>query len=161
MTLDVDFEVEDRSLKVAQFVSSSLKHGGRVSKRALNMLGRTLLKDHERVGWEHPTDELKGSGVRARIAQRAANTDEWNEDAPVLLAPTVADKLGVRVEPDLRERRTYAKTSGPRQVRLIGEHNVGLVIIGPKKARQELLCRGDRRIDIYETLIDLGSGTSA
>jgi hypothetical protein len=155
MTSDVEFKIGDNALRLAQFVSSSLKHGGRFSKQVLDGLGRVLLNDHERIGWEHPPGELKSSGLRARIAQRAANTDEWNDDSPVLLAPKTAKRLGISVEADLHEKRTYVKTRGSKQVRLIGEHNIGLVTIDTDRVRQDLLCYEDSKLKVFRTEIDL------
>ena len=155
MSLDVGFSIGGRSVRIVQLVSSSLKHGGRISKRVLNVLGRGLLRDHIRVGWEHPPREMKSSGLRGRIAQRAANTDEWNEDSPVFLSPTIARQLRISVESDLREERAYVKTSGARRVRLVGEHNVGLVVIAHDRVRQELLCDAPSGIDTYATELRL------
>ena len=155
MTIDVEFTIGDNTLRLAQFVSSSLKHGGRISKQVLDGLGRVLLKNHDRIGWEHPPSELKSSGLKAWIAHRAANTDEWNEDSPVLLAPKTAKRLGVSVEPDLHEKRTYVKTRGPKHVRLIGEHNVGLITITRDRVRQDLLCYEGSQLKVFRTEIDL------
>lgn len=155
MSLDVGFSIAGRSVRILQLVSSSLKHGGRISKRILDILGRGLLRDHVRVGWEHPPREMKSSGLRGRVAQRAANTDEWNEDSPVLLSPTTARQLRISVEPDLREERTYVKTNGARRVRLVGEHNVGLVIISHDRVRQALLCDAPSGVETYATELSL------
>lgn len=156
MTMKVRFTIGERSLDVAQFVSSSLKHGGKMSKQVLDGLGRLLLRDHRRVGWEHPPRELKTqSSLRGRIAQRAVNTDEWNDDAPVLLSPKIAKLLRISTEPTIDERRTYVGTRGAKKVRLVGEHNIGLVSIRGNAARQELLCREKSDLDVLATEIDL------
>ena len=156
MSLDVEFRIRDRSVRFAQLVSSSLKHGGRISKQVLDGLGRILLKDHERLGWERPPTQLRrAGGLRGRLAQRAANTDEWNEDAPVFLSPPMAKSLAISSDPDVHEKRTYIKTNGNRHVRLIGEHNVGLVTITRDTVRQELFCHDDSEMDVYTTEIEL------
>lgn len=160
MTMKVRFTIGERSLDVGQFVSSSLKHGGKLSKQVLDGLGRLLLQDHRRVGWEHPPPELKtSSNLRGRIAQRAANTDEWNEEAPVLLSPKMAKLLRISTEPTIDEQRTYVETRGAKKVRLVGEHNIGLVTISRNGARQELLYREKSDLDVMVTEIVLdGTG---
>jgi hypothetical protein len=126
------FAAGDKKLSFEQLVSSSFKHGGTLSRAGLDVLGSLVTKTHERLGWDTPPrvpDGDGGGGIRRRVIGRAANTDEWAEDAPVFLAPRRARQLGIEQPPDYRETRTYVRPEGRNASILVGENNVGLVSV--------------------------------
>ena len=86
-------------------VSSSLKHSGSLSRAGIELLGRIVSRQHERVGWDRPPPI--GDRIAERVIAKAANTDSWNPDAPVFLAPTLARAIRIEQPPDYRETRLY------------------------------------------------------
>jgi hypothetical protein len=119
-----------------------------LSKRALNLLGRTVRKAHERIGWKSPPRSAR-SGFRAWMTFRAANTDEWSDDAPVMLSPRRAEHLHIEEEPDFREHREYIVTEGDHSLKIVGENNVGLVTLADGELRHELLCPTRHGMRVY------------
>jgi hypothetical protein len=148
MNLKVAFRMNGKELRISQLVSSSFKHSGVLSKRALNLLGRSVRKAHERVGWKSPPESAR-SGFRAFATFRAANTDEWTEDAPVMLSPRRAEHLHIEEEPDFREHREYIVTDGHNALKIVGENNIGLVTLVDGEVTHELLCPTRRGLRTY------------
>ena len=62
----------------------------------------------------------------SRAPGRAANTDEWDQDAPVFLSPLDVRLLQPQSDPDYRECRVYVRPRPGSSV-LVGENNVGLL----------------------------------
>jgi hypothetical protein len=148
MNLKVVFRMNGKELRISQLVSSSFKHSGVLSKLALNLLGRTVRKAHERVGWKSPPQSAD-SGFRAVATLRPANTDEWSEDAPVMLSPRRAEHLHIEEEPDFREHREYVVTEGDNALKIVGENNVGLVTLADGELVHDLLCPTRRGVRTY------------
>jgi hypothetical protein len=135
------FVAGDKELTFEQLVSSSFKHGGTLSRAGLDVIGTLVTKTHQRVGWDKPPRVPNGDGgggIRRRVIGRAANTDEWAEDAPVFLAPRRARQLGIEEPPDYQETRTYVRPEGRNASILVGENNVGLVSVGPSGVVHQL-----------------------
>lgn len=135
------FEAHDRTVRFAQFVSSSFKHSGALSRMGLDLLGRLVTNTHERLGWDRPPELDDNRRFRHRAVSRAANTDEWAEDAPVFLAPWMAKRMGLEGTNDYREHRNYVRPAERGSSMLIGENNVGLVSIDATSVKHELLGR--------------------
>lgn len=142
LNVDASFETRSAKLSFVQLISSSFKHSGALSRTGIELLGRLVTKHHERIGWDRPPRLGEATGLAKRATVRAANTDEWSEDAPVFLAPRRARQLGIRQEPDYRERRSYVRPDGPNTSLLIGENNVGLVTIRKGEVVHRILGRG-------------------
>ncbi len=147
MTVEVRFTVGDATVHLAQLVSSGLKHSGTISKRLLGLLGRLNRRHHQRVGWASPP-EIRHPGTRMgilkrRLLLRPVNTDAWVDDggAPVFLAPSLAHKLGVIQPPEYREVRAYLRPDGPSSSPLIGENNLGVVVLDGDRITHRILSR--------------------
>jgi hypothetical protein len=149
MNLEVAFSRKDMRLPITQLVSSSLKHGGALSKTALNLLGKTVPTTHERIGWERPPKSARSPAIKQRRVLRPVDTDEWPEDAPVFLAPRRARQLDITEPPDYREQRRYVPVSGPRTLKILGDNNVGLVSIEGDEVIHQLLCPTGEEVRIY------------
>jgi hypothetical protein len=156
MTIGVQFRLRDRTLPISQFVSSSFRHSGALSKAALEALGRLVHTTHERVGWCSPPPVDGSDGLRNRLMLRATNTDEWNEDSPVSVSPKIAKALKVETAPDFEERRLYLKPEGKSSV-LIGDNNVGLVHLAGDEAVQTLLTNDGGRLQEFRATLDVRS----
>lgn len=135
------FSIGDNTLNVCQLVSSSQKHSGKLSKKALNLLGRLVSKNHERVGWASSPERNNSNGLKGRVIAKSANTDEWSDDSPVFLAPHRVRQLGILTPPDYRETRNYVPTAGPQSSMVVGENNIGLVSIRGDEVTHRLLSR--------------------
>lgn len=135
------FCIGDKELTILQLVSSSFKHSGAMSKSALNLLGRIVSKKHERVGWDQPPEIENSNGIKKRVMAKSANTDAWNEDAPVFLGPRRAEALGIKQPPDYLECRIYIRPDNAGSM-LVGENNIGLVTVGPKEIVHRLMAQG-------------------
>src|SRR5689334_10084894 len=109
MTVDVRFTVGDTTIRLAQLVSSGLKHSGTITKTILGLLGRLNRPSHERIGWARPPALTRARDVGRRLMLRPASTDEWAPGAPVFLPPVLARQFGITQRPDYREP---APTSG-------------------------------------------------
>ncbi|MDQ4058966.1 MAG: hypothetical protein M3124_07570, partial [Actinomycetota bacterium] len=129
MNVEASFQHHDRKLRFAQLVSSSFKHSGKLSKSGIELLGQLVSKKHERVGWDKPPTVASATGLREKVLERQANTDEWNGDAPVFLGPKRMTVLRIEQDPEYRERRSYVRPEEPRSSYLIGENNIGVVSI--------------------------------
>ncbi len=141
INVEATFEIDGRRLSVVQLVSSSFKHSGTLARRALDLLGRAVRPDHERVGWAQPPRVEAEHTLAARLLRRPANTDEWDDDAPVFLAPEVARRVAPDQPPRYRETRRYVgPVERPKSV-VVGESNVGLVTIGGGEVVHRLLGR--------------------
>jgi hypothetical protein len=149
MNLKVAFSWKDKGLPITQLVSSSQKHGGVLSKTALNLLGKIVPKIHERIGWDRPPRSARSAAIKRRLVLRPANTDEWSEDAPVFLAPRRAQQLGITEPPEYREQREYVPASGPRTLKILGDNNVGLASIMGDEVIHQLLCPTGGEVRIY------------
>ncbi len=155
------FSIEDKELPFAQLVSSSQKHSGEMSKTALNLLGKLVSKEHERVGWDRPPKmDGASSGLKDRIARKPANTDEWSEDSPVFLAPKRVQQMNIKEPPIYREWRSYVRTSGPDSSMVIGENNLGLVSITGHEVVHRLLSRDKNETNVHTATIDLAGPPS-
>jgi PhoD-like phosphatase len=135
------FCIRNKELTVIQFVSSSLKHSGAMSKSALNVLGRLVTKKHERVGWDRPPEVAHQNGIKERLIGKSTNTDAWNDNAPVFLGPRRAEALGIKQPPDYLECRIYIRPEGKGSM-LVGENNIGLVTVGPRAIVHRLMALG-------------------
>ncbi|MDQ3532045.1 MAG: hypothetical protein M3456_06680 [Actinomycetota bacterium] len=135
------FSIGDNTLDICQLVSSSQKHSGELSKIALNLLGRLVSKNHERVGWKCPPERSNSNGLKGRVLAKSANTDDWSDDGPVFLAPSRVRQLGIETPPDYRETRNYVPTTGPQSSMIVGENNIGLVSIRGDEVTHRLLSR--------------------
>lgn len=135
------FSIRDKTLNICQLVSSSQKHSGELSKIALNLLGRLVSKDHERVGWDRPPERDNSNNLKGRVMAKSANTDDWSDDSPVFLAPNLVRHLGIKTPPEYREIRNYVPTEGPQSSMIVGENNIGLVSIRGDEVTHRLLSR--------------------
>lgn len=139
------FSIGRKTLNICQLVSSSQKHSGELSKIALNLLGRLVSKNHERVGWDRPPERDNTNGLKGRVLAKSANTDDWSDDAPVFLAPNRVHQLGIKTPPDYRETRQYVPTAGPQSSMIVGENNIGLVSIRDDEVTHRLLSRSKQQ----------------
>lgn len=158
MTVDVRFTVGDATVRLAQLVSSGVKHSGTFSRRLLDLLGRLNRRHHERVGWAHPPTVQHAPGVGRRIMLRPVSTDEWAPGAPVFLAPVLASRLGIIQRPDYREIRRYIRPAGPSPSALIGQNNIGSVTVDGNKITHTLLTR-QKGITAHRADLDLSATT--
>jgi hypothetical protein len=149
------FWVGTRSLPLVQLVSSSLKHSGKLSRAGLELLGRIVSRHHERLGWDRPP--RVGDGIAERVIAKAANTDAWNPDAPVFLAPTLARAIRVEQPPDYRETRRYVPPngggSGPM---LLAANNVGHVTLREGELTHRLLAKTSSGTRVHEATMATG-----
>ena len=155
INVEATFSSGANTLTFKQLVSSSFKHSGALSKMGIDMLGRLVRKEHERLGWDRPPETAQSSRVMKRVASRAANTDEWSEDAPVFLAPKVARRLGVEQQPDYREFRSYVLPAGPKSSMLVGENNVGVLSIAEGELIHRLLARSPGETHTFSVTMPL------
>jgi hypothetical protein len=125
LNVRASFESEGRVLSIAQLVSSAIKHSGTVARTALQLLGAAVRPDHARVGWDSPPAVERGHMLLARHV----NTDAWADDAPVFLAPTVADRLAGDQPPHYRETRSYVRPDSRRASVITGDNNIGAVSV--------------------------------
>ena len=132
LNVDVTFSIGDRELAVAQLVSSAVKHSGNLARTLLDVLGRLVTPEHERMGWKSPPDLEEATGLTrltGRLIHRPVNTDEWHDDAPVFLNGKLAGTVEGDADPEYRERRAYV---GPRErphFSVIGENNIGYLTL--------------------------------
>jgi hypothetical protein len=132
LNVQATFGHDGRVLSIAQLVSSGLKHSGTLARTALHLLGAAVRPDHARVGWRTPPPVPQaGRATRLldRLRRRAVNTDAWAEDAPVFLAPTLAEPIAAEQPPRLEETRRYVHPDDHRTRVVIGDNNVGLVSV--------------------------------
>lgn len=139
ISVEVSFTVGQKKLSLVQFVSSSLKHSGTLSKVLIDILGSLAKMGHERIGWDE-APQVRAHPIKKSLVYRAANNDEWAEDSLVFLAPHRARRLGITAPPDYREVRRYLRPRGRRSV-LVGENNIGLVTIAPGLLSHRLMTR--------------------
>ncbi|HEY8524717.1 MAG TPA: hypothetical protein VIL48_07135 [Acidimicrobiales bacterium] len=162
LNVDVSFCVNGRDLRLAQVVSSAVKHSGRLARTLLHLLGRTIRAEQRRLGWDEPPDLEVRPGLTAIIdplLDRSVNSDEWRANAPVFLHEAVAKRVDGE-PPGYRERRRYV---GPRQRPewyVVGDNNVGLVTVDGHCVVHELLVDtaspgGRGRASAYQAAIDL------
>lgn len=151
------FCIGDRELTILQFVSSSLKHSGALSKSALNLLGRLVSRRHERVGWDRPPQLSNTNGVKERVLSKPTNTDEWNDDAPVFLGPRRAQALGIMQPPDYLECRIYIRPEGAGSM-LVGENNIGLVTVNHREIVHRLMALGPNGTTDHFARVDAEDG---
>jgi len=144
LNVQADFAVGQHRLSVAQLVSSSLKHSGMASRIVLQLVGNIGTPFHARFGWDRPPTMSGRSGLRRHLLTRAANTDEWSEDSPVFLAPSLAVHLHLDQSPVYRESRRYLRPTEGGPSPLIGENNIGLVSYRGDGVVHRLLGRGRR-----------------
>jgi hypothetical protein len=127
-----------------------------VSRTALELLGRIVSRHHERVGWDRPPPVRRR--LASRVVAKAANTDAWNGDAPVFLAPLLARALGVERPPDYRETRRYVAPAGGRAgSMLLGTNNLGQVTIGDGEVTHRLFSRTPSGTRVHEATMETGS----
>jgi hypothetical protein len=154
------FWLEGHSLPLAQLVSSSLKHSGRLSRAGIELLGRIVSRQHERVGWDRPP--RIGDRIAERVIAKAANTDSWNPDAPVFLAPTLARAIRIEQPPDYRETRLYVPPDGDASgSTLLAANNVGHVTLGEGKVTHRLIARTRAGTRVYEATMATGADVLA
>lgn len=153
LTVDTTFSVDDRTIRVAQFVSSGMKHSGSLTKDLLHLVGRLSRTRHTRVGWTQ-APPMTTSPLRRRLLLRAAGTDEWDKQGPLCLSPRAARALRIDQPPDFEEIRTYVRPDGPSASVLVGENNVGWVTLDGHRATQRLLTI-DEGTTVHETSLDL------
>jgi hypothetical protein len=143
-----------------QLVSSSLKHSGRLSRAGIELLGRIVSRHHERVGWDRPP--RIGDGIAERVIAKAANTDTWNPDAPVFLAPALARAIRVEQPPDYRETRLYVPPDGDgSRSMLLAANNVGHVMLREGELTHRLLARTSSGTRMHEATMATGNDVLA
>jgi hypothetical protein len=152
-TVNVTVDSGERTLPITQLVSSPIRHSGALSRVALGAIGLLTREKHERVGWDGPPKMEKPSATRRRVLERPSNTDDWNPDAPVFVAPTLADAIGVVEDPQYREWRDYAPIEGTR-VSIVGLNNVGLMSLCDGTVEHRLLARKNGRTRIFTARVD-------
>ncbi len=155
MNVAATVTVSGRRLPIAQLVSSSFKHSGALSRMALEALGGVVTATHVRVGWQRPPAVTGAPRRRDRVLRRAANTDAWDDDSPVFLAPRHARRLGITQPPDYREFRRYLRPVEHRASVLIGENNVGVVALYGDRVTHLLLGRRPGETRVYTTTMPL------
>jgi len=138
------FSIHEKELAVIQLVSSGFKHANLFAKSGLYLLGHLLRAKHERLGWNKPPDFKAPDGPGKKLINRPPNTDEWDGNSPVFLAPRHVKVLGIETPPDFRERRVYVRPSGRNRSVLIGENNIGLVTLEKEGVEHRVLSRGHR-----------------
>jgi hypothetical protein len=159
MNVDVSFSTQDRELHALQLVSSALRHSGTSSGLALGLLGRLVGKHHERVGWRQPP-KVGASKSKRRALRRPANTDAWDERAPVFLRAQEADKLGIKDPPEYKERKTYIEVSEGYESFILGENNFGLVTVRGREVTHRLLTRKNDAIKTFTAVLESSEQTS-
>ena len=141
-------------------VSSSLKHSGSLSRAGIELLGRIVSRQHERVGWDRPPPI--GDRIAERVIAKAANTDSWNPDAPVFLAPTLARAIRIEQPPDYRETRLYVPPDGDSSgSTLLAANNIGHVTLGDGKVTHRLIARTRAGTRVYEATMATGDDVLA
>jgi hypothetical protein len=160
LNVQADFAVGRRRVSVAQLVSSSLKHSGMASRIVLQLVGNIGTPFHARLGWDRPPTANRRSGLRQHLLTRAANTDEWDEDSPVFLAPSLAAHLNLDRPPDYRESRRYLRPAEGGPSPLIGENNIGLVSYHGNAVVHRLLGRGRRGMRVSTVTFPLAAQPS-
>jgi hypothetical protein len=158
MSLEVAFSWKDKGLPLTQLVSSSQKHGGVLSKVALNLLGKIVPNIRERIGWDRPPRLVHSTAIKRRF-RRPAHVYEWSEDEPLFLSPRRARQLGITEPPDYREQRRYVPASGPRTLKILGDNNVGLVSIMGDEVIHQLLCPMGGEVRVYTATLRMRSTT--
>ena len=143
----------ERALPITQLVSSPIRHSGALSRVALGAIGLLTREKHERVGWDAPPKMEKPSKTRRTLLERPSNTDDWNPDAPVFVAPTLAKTLSVVEEPQYREWRDYAPIDGT-SVSIVGLNNVGLMSLRDGRVMHRLLARKGGRTRVFASAVD-------
>jgi len=151
-TVDVTVDADGRALPVTQLVSSPVRHSGAFSRLVLAALGVMTREQHERIGWERPPKMRDPGSVKRRLLARPSNTDDWDDDAPVFVAPKLAESLGVSERPQFREWRDYAQIEEARPS-LIGLNNVGVMTLSGGKIVHRLLARKSGRIRTFTTSV--------
>jgi hypothetical protein len=152
------FSIDGKRLLFIQLVSSGQKHAGAAAKKTLNSLGRVLHRKHERLGWVRPPETRKHKNVAKRFLSRAVNTDEWDQDSPVFLAPRHVEMLGIEQAPDFHECRIYVRPEGVNSSMLVGENNVGFMSLGTDHVTHRLLARGKRGTHTHTARMTLAAG---
>ena len=141
-------------------VSSSLKHSGSLSRAGIELLGRIVSRQHERVGWDRPPPI--GDRIAERVIAKAANTDSWNPDAPVFLAPTLARAIRIEQPPDYRETRLYVPPTGTAADRRSSRPTTsGHVTLGDGKVTHRLIARTRAGTRVYEATMATGDDVLA
>jgi hypothetical protein len=140
VTAQTTFSIEGRELLFVQLVSSGQKHAGVAASSSLGTLGRLLRARHERVGWKRAPECKRSPKLADHFLRRAVNTDEWDAESPVFLAPLDARLVGVQTPEDFRECRVYARPTPGRSM-LIGENNVGLMSLRDRHVTHRVLIR--------------------
>lgn len=150
------FSIKERELVFAQLVSSSQKHSGELSKTALNLIGKLVSQEHERVGWDRPPSlgSDAAGGLKGRVIKKPANTDEWSDDSPVFVAPKRVQQLGISEPPPYREWRSYIRTTGPDSAMIVGENNLGVVSMTGTEITHRLLSRDKNQTNVHTATMD-------
>jgi hypothetical protein len=141
LNVDVSFTSGDREVRLAQLVSSSFKHSGRIARTLLHLLGRAVRAEQARVGWDEPPAVEARAGLAAVVdplLSRSVNSDEWRADAPVFLRESLARRFDGD-GPAYRERRRYVGPAHRPAWYVVGENNVGLVTIEGNVVTHELV----------------------
>ncbi len=149
INVEAMFILGDRRLPIVQLVSSSFKHSGAASRLGLDAIGSVVHRVHRRMGWDGPPHVEGARGWKQRVLRRAANTDAWDADSPVFLAPSTVRHLGIRQRPDYRESRRYVPPAERRTSVLVGENNVGLVSLREEHVTHRLLTRVNETTRVY------------
>jgi hypothetical protein len=152
-TVNVTIDSGERSLPITQLVSSPIRHSGALSRVALGAIGLLTREKHERLGWDGPPKMEKPSTTKRKLLERPSNTDDWNPDAPVFVAPTLAEAMGVAEDPQYREWRDYAPIEGTR-VSIVGLNNVGLMALRDGKVVHSLIARKSDGTRAFTTSVD-------
>jgi hypothetical protein len=137
LNVQATFGHNGHELWIGQLVSSAIKHSGTVARTAMHLLGAAVRPDHARVGWETPPNVKRANG----LLKRHVNTDAWADDAPVFLAPALADKLEPDAPPRFQETRSYVRPDTRRAGVIVGDDNLGAVSLRDGVVVHQLLAR--------------------
>jgi len=152
-TVNVTVDADGQALPITQLVSSPIRHSGAFSRLVLATIGLLTREKHERIGWDRPPKMAEPSTIKRRLLARPSNTDDWSDDAPVFVAPTLAETLGVTEPPRYREWRDYAPLEEAKPS-LIGLNNVGVMSLVDGTVTHRLLSRDGDRIRVFTSRVD-------
>jgi len=152
-TVNVTVDADGHALPITQLVSSPIRHSGAFSRLVLATIGLLTREKHERIGWDRPPKMADPSTIKRRLLARPSNTDDWSDDAPVFVAPTLAETLGVTEPPRYREWRDYASIEEAKPS-LIGLNNVGIMSLADGTVTHRLLSRKGGRFRVFTSRVE-------
>jgi hypothetical protein len=140
-------------------VSSSLKHSGRLSRAGIELLGRVVSRQHERVGWDRPPPI--GDRIAERVIGKAANTDSWNPDAPVSSRPRWPARSASSSRPITARRGSTSPDGDSSGSTLLAANNIGHVTLGEGQVTHRLIARTRAGTRVYEATMATGDDVLA